>query len=941
MESAPTAEEVTVADTSSGLSRRGFLAAANALMLIGLLDACTGGHKSAAGAHGSGPAGAKDDELLDTLRQAVQASPDYLQRRSIEAVASKNVATIVAFVRDQISVVPSWSKGDDPVSARRWGTRATLRGGSGSLRDRADLLVALLTAAGFPASVSSAARPTSIDLAALYRSHTAEFLPDPTLLARAGRLAPSKPPSAVPSPAAGADPAVTAANAIAAALPTPLKQAQVRPELLPTTVPVVVIGSAGALQYAIALGTLPVTTTAPAGLTPADAGYSTPQVSVTVSGLTNPAPGSATARGQVIQLVAGSWPAEQVFGRQVLLNFVPPSGAIGFLSGTPEQQSVRIPFLRVQTELPAFAAPPIPTPTPSASAASSSSSSPATASAVPAPVTGDAITLQGDVLKNTTATGAAPIPTSGVYQGPLGPSLILSPAQLTTAIAQVASVDVAVHSAGYPDISLDVAIVDSSGSSVDGLDGSALRVKEDGVAVPFLVLANSPGPSRPRVLVAYDASGSVEESWSSPAAKTHFEQALTTSLIAAAGQTPFDVQVLGLGSAAEASEDNWAPPTSATVLAALDNADESSTMWGTLAGSAIDQGAVAIIMVSDFQSGDDATLIPAEQRRLAGAGIPVFCLPIGEPDNAAIAKVLALSGGTRLDPTAPGTADALAELIKPLVNARTRNTYRIRYTAASTGPAQRRVTVGLTGRSTPVGTTTYTVPITPVGPPSFSGLYVRITVGNYDSGTRHLAGLPIAYGQPVGDPGDPAVIADTRAALFGLTTIAIEPGTVSTAALVDDVLACAESLEPVIALPASVAPQQLIDTANKKGVRRVPSQLAVLLQPPPGQPSPSAVATMRVAILSRSVPTRGQRSQLRWRYPLVPRRSRRWCSTRPPSANSPGRNSRCSRRATARPPTPSCRACPRPRRPAGRPCWTTTRTSMCWRRRVGRFPPCG
>jgi hypothetical protein len=831
----------------SGLSRRGFLAAANALMLIGLLDACTGGHT---GGHGAGAANTADDDLLATLRQAVQASPDYLQRRAIEAVASKNVETIVAFVRDQISVLPSWSKGGDPVLSRRWGSRVTLRGGSGTLRDRADLLVALLTAAGFTASVFTADRPASIDLAALYQVRGADFVPDAGLLAKAAKLEPSSTPSPAPSTTAGADLSVAAADALAAALPVALQQATVRSDLLPATVPVVQVGSAGALQYAFALGDLPVTTTAPAGLSSANSGYSTPQVTVTVSGFANPAPGSATPRGALVTLVSGAWPAEQIFGRQVLLNFVPPSGAIGFLTGAPEQQSVRIPFLRVQTELPGFAAPPIPTAVPSSSSSSPSSSPSAiTAPPLPAPVAGDAITLQGDVLKNTTATGSPALPTTGVFAGPLGPTLVLSAAQRAAAINQVASVGVQANPAGYPDISLEVAVLDSSGASVDGLDGSALTVKEDGVAVPFLVMANSPGPSRPRVLVAYDASGSVAETWSSPAAKARFEQDLTATLVATAGQAPFDVQVLGLGQAVAPAADAWTPPTTSSVLTALHNADDSSTMWGTLSGTATDQAAVAIIMVSDFQSGDDPSQIPSDQRRVAASGIPVFCLPIGKPDNAVIATVVALSGGARLDPTAPGTASALGALIKPLVAARASSSYRIRYTASTTGPAQRTVTVGVTGRATPLGSATYTVPTNPPGPPSFCGLYVEISVADYDSGIRHLAGLPTRYGQPVGDVGDPAAAAETRAALYGLTTIAIEPGTVRTAALVDDVLASAESIQPLSALPATTTPQRLIDTASKKGVQRVPSQLAVMLQPPPAQTSPTAVPTMRVAIL--------------------------------------------------------------------------------------------
>jgi hypothetical protein len=111
-----------VRDTApSGITRRSFLAAANAVALISVLEACTGKHHSAAAtksATGSASASARDaevspsggsvtDDFRATLRRAVQASPDFLQQAAAKAVATKDIATIAAFVRDQISVIPS------------------------------------------------------------------------------------------------------------------------------------------------------------------------------------------------------------------------------------------------------------------------------------------------------------------------------------------------------------------------------------------------------------------------------------------------------------------------------------------------------------------------------------------------------------------------------------------------------------------------------------------------------------------------------------------------------------------------------------------------------------------------------------------------------------------------------------------------------------------
>jgi hypothetical protein len=208
-----------------------------------------------------------------------------------------------------------------------------------------------------------------------------------------------------------------------------------------------------------------------------------------------------------------------------------------------------------------------------------------------------------------------------------------------------------------------------------------------------------------------------------------------------------------------------------------------------------------------------------------------------------------LSGGTQLDPLAATTSSALAALIKPLVAARTQNSYRLRYTAPTGGASTHMVSVKLTGRGTPTGTATYTAPATPATPWSFAGLYVRIGVGAYDSGVRHLAGINLdGSGYPIQALDDAAAAAETRAAICGLTTIAFEPGSVSAAAVLDDLIASAQSVQPVLAVAKTATAQNIIDAASKNGVRRVPPVLASLFLPGSTE-STAAIPTMRVAIL--------------------------------------------------------------------------------------------
>jgi hypothetical protein len=875
MGSNPSASDLALDDPfdapPSGITRRSFLAAVNALALVAVLEACTGKHHpaaataSASGSTTTSPtafptpaaASAGTSDLLAVLRQAVQASPDFLQQAAAKAVTTKDAATIAAFVRDRISVIPSWRQGDDPVYSKRWGARATLRGGSGSLRDRADLLVELLTAAGFTATVMSADLPSAIDLPTLYQVRAVDFEPDETLYAKAVALLPAGttlPTTSASGSASTESPAEAAAKALAAAIPTSMQSATIRNDLLPASVPVVVVGTtpsgspspSAAQQYLFALGALTPTATAPAGLSSA-AESPSPQVSVTVSAMTNPAPGSTTPHGQLVELVTGTWLAEEVFGRQVMLSFVPPSGGIGFLND-PANQSVRIPMLRVQSELAAYAAPPIAASSPPASTTSFASTATGSPSDVPQAFNGPLITLQGDVLSPPSGSSDD----AGAPIGAYGPMTALTASQLKSAIASATTMQATARATTFPEIELDVAVLDSAGNSVDGLDAASFSITDNGTAAPSIALmSNTVGDNKPRILVIYDTTGSVAETWPSPAAKASFEQSLATTLVAAAQQAPFDVQVLGLGTAPSPDPTKWAAPDQATLLTAFSNAGgEYSVVWGALSGGGLDQGVVAVLMVSDFQSNSELPAdIATAQRRIAAAHVPIICLTIGKPDATAVSTIVALSGGTQLDPLAPTTSSALAAIIKPLVAHRTLYTYRMRYTAPTTGSTTHMVTVSLTGRKTPAANVMYTAPATPATPWSFAGLYVRIGVAEYDSGIRHLAGVNLAGNNAIQALDDAAAMAETRAAICGLTTIAFEPGSTTAAVIIDDLIASAQSVQPVLALPKTATPQDIVDEANKQGVRRVPPVLASLLLPAGPEATPAAVTTMRVAIL--------------------------------------------------------------------------------------------
>ncbi len=97
-------------------------------------------------------------DVLRDLVARLRRSPDHLPGQRDRLVAARDWRAIHAFVRDQIETWPTGAEGfmGDNVRSVRWGSRVTLRGGAGTPREKADLLVSALTEAGFSARVMQA-----------------------------------------------------------------------------------------------------------------------------------------------------------------------------------------------------------------------------------------------------------------------------------------------------------------------------------------------------------------------------------------------------------------------------------------------------------------------------------------------------------------------------------------------------------------------------------------------------------------------------------------------------------------------------------------------------------------------------------------------------------------------------------------------------------------
>lgn len=75
------------------------------------------------------------------IREVVRRSPDAVPARADALVLAGNAEGLFALVRDDIALLPSSDHGFEfAASAIRWGWRATLRGQSGTPRERAELL---------------------------------------------------------------------------------------------------------------------------------------------------------------------------------------------------------------------------------------------------------------------------------------------------------------------------------------------------------------------------------------------------------------------------------------------------------------------------------------------------------------------------------------------------------------------------------------------------------------------------------------------------------------------------------------------------------------------------------------------------------------------------------------------------------------------------------
>lgn len=766
-------------------------------------------------------------EVWERARAAVRASPDHLPARAERLVEAGDAPALHRLVREEIAVVPpaeAGFPGDRAVTATRWGVRATLRGGAGTPREKAELLAELLRRAGHEAEMMRAVPEEEVDLRELVlRRPGRSFEPDvgeaelaawravlggdpggPDVAGerrepRGGMAQENRRPRAV-------DPGLEAtrelADRIEAALPEGLdRQTPFRAEpggRLPLVRAVV----DGEVRWANPL------------VPGADFGERATREDPVPAGSPDAPPPvrielDAAASDDPLErftLLEARWRADEVAGRRIEIGFV-PTVSPGRLAYTPvEDVETLVPTARV----------------------TGSGLAPARADSLS--VVGDPVTVGGERL--TLEDGASAVD-GRPLAGPTAPE----------ALASVAKLDVAADPAAWPRVELRVRALDAGGEPVEGLGADAFRLWDGEVKRSGVMTRNAAPP--PRVLLLLDRSTSVPEAFREEG-MARVARALADRLLARATDARLRVGTVLSG---VSYQGGWTDDPEALERQITGEEVGNSDFWQALAEVAED-GPGAVILVTDAVQDPGRAPTPEERERIAN-GPPVLALGVGEVAGDTLAEMAAITGGRAL-PVAD-REEAVAAATSFLEDRRTAG-YRIRYRAPASG-ADRSAAApgddpsGDTPSSAPPDTARRTVRLAldggrleaaedyrPPGrasrPRRLSGLYLTLGVGRH-SLTRTLAGYDggFAVNPEITD----RMLDEVEGMLFGRVVVQVEGPGPSLSVRLDDWLSAKLALRPLAEAAAS-GDRGAIVTALGKGVSLPPPEVLLLagaLPPPP------------------------------------------------------------------------------------------------------------
>ncbi|HEX6052778.1 MAG TPA: VWA domain-containing protein [Gemmatimonadaceae bacterium] len=714
------------------------------------------------------------------IRDAVRTSPDHLAARAARLVEARDPEAIFAFVRDQIATYPTRPDGfgtrsGDVVGAMRWGIHGTLRCGAGTPREKAELLAKLYRDAGFDAEVVAGQLDPAVDVRRMFfRRIERVFAPEVTQdriqsWARAMDARQSAPRPVLDE---NAGESTALADNILAQLPPDAAAPSFDFSL--TRVPIVRVTVGAAERYAN-----PLVPDAALGDARADRIARAPrahalrplEVAVQVANTDDP-----TRR---VTVAEATWPLEDVVGRRIVLQFVP----VGDL-----RAALEVPATRIRAFTPVLALDDVHAPRDAL---------------IERAVVGSVVTVGGDVIA---------VDDRGRLQ--LNGDVVATDAP---APSSVAALDAEAWASGFPVVRLRVAARDSAGAPVLGLQADAFSIRENGVAVPFLVRESVPPP--PKLLLLFDLSRSLPADFRGAGAGA-VARRVAEGVLAQHPDAAFQVASVTLGSAT--GERRWMQDPAQVETAARRLTSWGSAFWSAL-GSARRIGANVVVLITDGQSTDTPEQLATAREHVA-SGPPVICVAVGDVRRQALDEIAALTGGAVFEvQNQQQTVDAITRQLA----GRAERPIIIEYEAPREGPSERTVEVRA-GSAT--GTARYTVPAPNdrLPTPALAGIYLVIRSDGREV-IRTLAGvMPERVNSRTSV--DQATRDDVRAALLGATLLSVEAGAPTLSAWLDDMLTARLTWAPLWEAAQRNEPDSLA-RAIEAGVRVVPSH-TLLLHPP-------------------------------------------------------------------------------------------------------------
>lgn len=649
-------------------------------------------------------------ETVAEVQELLRTSPDHLPANAERLVAEGDAERIFEWVRDEIALMPS-SHGDfrELTTFVRWGERGALRAGQGTFREKADILAGLLNQAGYEAEVVGPYRDRSLVTServmdAFFRDieREASFdISDREAEKIAAKLSGKDNREGLDEPPG------------TGGIETEDQLQQAVDELAEKLL-ALESGSGDSRRYRVATNQgIPLVRVEIGGedryLNPnfVDADFAGVEVEEPLEaapeaeGLLN-----IEARLEVLvsdrsswrTLAEGSWTADELAGRQISVGAVAGMSASELSMMRLGDVDILSPYLMVK-------------------GADLEEEQSAELSVV-----GDPISVEGQLIDFDEETN----------QISRGGSVIHLDQSADP--SKVASIDVEADGRSFPNIDLDVQILDGDDVPVLGLGGAQFFIEEEGKPVGARLMQNA-GLNQ-RVLFLLDTSGSIPRSFRGQP-MVDFSLGIMEQIQAEApGAEAAIIRVDG-GRYRQGldPEELWTGD-----LEKLREQGESavsrnggSHLWTNLAHGAELEPTVIVFVNDGHDTGNDGE----DVRNRVAMGPPAIIVGVGPVKEEELQDMADRSGGEYFE--ALEVSD-----IAPPVEAFLRNQearpYRLRYSAFDDGPEERTVSLGIKGaHESTKATANYVAPETPTPLATLAGVRLHLKVGSVEV-TRLLAG---------------------------------------------------------------------------------------------------------------------------------------------------------------------------------------------------------